>query len=104
VSAATGVYRKVWLVVASGGWWKSHEIAEAIAVEDLAARDIHNRLSNMVRDGCLVRREIPEDRRVSRPGPRGRPVTVEFAVTPNCTMPLGIRAGEAMKAMTGRDA
>jgi hypothetical protein len=102
MKAPPSIYKRVWLVVASGGWWRAREIAEAISTDDGVLRGIHNRLAKMVDDGYLTRREIPPEKRERCVGARGRPRdSVEYAVTPDCSLPLGIRVSEALKALNG---
>lgn len=90
--------RKLWLVVATGGWWTMDDVRAEVGDDVPAdAVSISRRLNDLVIAGYLVKRAIPYERRAPRQG-RGSMPSVEYAVTPECRVPYGLFAGEIASA------
>lgn len=82
----SGFYRESWLIVAQGGWWGVRDILEQLP-SGCEIDDPHSRLWIMAkRHGYLAR--------------RGKGHSAEYAVTPECETPHGIKVERLCAALS----
>lgn len=87
----------VWLAVATGGWWKAREIADATGLDQ---DGLHTCLNYMARHRYLERRVLAQNER-SNTGAMGARERTEFSVGPTCMVPGGLTAQEVSQAVAG---
>lgn len=85
-----------WLVIATGGWWKTTEVAQALGLD---RSELHNRLRYMTEQQYLVRRVIPDGQRELGPAGKGARQRMEYAVRPDCKVPMGLTAQQVSDAL-----
>ena len=80
-------WKDVWLTIASGGWWNSREVFINVPPRiEMTQQNVHEALHRMVKCGHLVKRG---DKRK------------EYAVTPECVVPHGLRVEQVQQAIGG---